>query len=323
MIRRGDRWRLRDRLFWRSRPDRPIGARHRPWIAAAVLAFLATVTSIDAASANEASQKLVAEAEQLMKAAPPNRQQILQKLDAAVRADPRDGRAAFLHGAQLMLMHAARSGLVSLNKASAIDPARRNLQFFRGRALYDLGRGKEALAAYDRESNKDGNPMFSFYRGLANKQLKNYAAALADFDRSDAVYEAGRQGAQLHRGDIHAAQGKRVEAAKAYQAAVHADARSPVADTARARLAKVRPTPAPGAQPAAAAVPVPATNPAPTVQAADAPARPAGADCAGAETHWKSAEEIKTFVVYQDHLARFPNCAFATLARARIEALKR
>ena len=46
------------------------------------------------------------------------------------------------------------------------------------------------------------------------------------------------------------------------------------------------------------------------------------ADCAQAETHWKSAEEIRSIAVYEDHLARFPNCAFATLAKARIEALK-
>jgi hypothetical protein len=41
-----------------------------------------------------------------------------------------------------------------------------------------------------------------------------------------------------------------------------------------------------------------------------------------AETHWKSAEEINTLAVYQDHLARFPDCAFATLATVRIQALR-
>jgi tetratricopeptide (TPR) repeat protein len=46
-------------------------------------------------------------------------------------------------------------------------------------------------------------------------------------------------------------------------------------------------------------------------------------DCARAETHWKSAEQIATLDVYEDHLVRFPNCDFATLARARIEALKK
>jgi hypothetical protein len=58
------------------------------------------------------------------------------------------------------------------------------------------------------------------------------------------------------------------------------------------------------------------------------PASPGGlpspaASCAAAETHWKSAEDIKTLAVYQDHLARFPNCDFAGLAAVRIEALKK
>ena len=69
-------------------------------------------------------------------------------------------------------------------------------------------------------------------------------------------------------------------------------------------------------------VPV-ATTPA---QATASPAQPAlagAADCARAETHWKSAEEIKTIAVYEDHLARYPACDFALLAKARIEALKK
>jgi tetratricopeptide (TPR) repeat protein len=54
-----------------------------------------------------------------------------------------------------------------------------------------------------------------------------------------------------------------------------------------------------------------------------APASAPAANCARAETLWKSAEEIKTLAVYEDHLARFPNCDFAALAKARIEALKK
>lgn len=60
--------------------------------------------------------------------------------------------------------------------------------------------------------------------------------------------------------------------------------------------------------------------------ATPAPSKPAplpAADCARAETHWKSAEEIRTLAVYEDHLARFPNCEFAGLAKARIESLKK
>src|SRR5262249_28605637 len=55
--------------------------------------------------------------------------------------------------------------------------------------------------------------------------------------------------------------------------------------------------------------------------AAPAPPPAPAAGCASAETHWKAADEIKTIAVYEDHLKRFPNCAFAMLARARIEAL--
>src|SRR5581483_7207370 len=43
--------------------------------------------------------------------------------------------------------------------------------------------------------------------------------------------------------------------------------------------------------------------------------------CAAATVHWQSAESIGTLAAYQDHLARFPMCAFANLARARIAAL--
>ena len=47
----------------------------------------------------------------------------------------------------------------------------------------------------------------------------------------------------------------------------------------------------------------------------------AAGDCAQAETHWKSAEAIGSREVYEDHLKRFPTCAFAVLARARIASL--
>ncbi len=52
-----------------------------------------------------------------------------------------------------------------------------------------------------------------------------------------------------------------------------------------------------------------------------APSAPAD-PCIAAESHWKSAEAIGTVDAYQDHLARFPNCTFAGLAKARVEGLK-
>jgi Caspase domain len=51
------------------------------------------------------------------------------------------------------------------------------------------------------------------------------------------------------------------------------------------------------------------------------PTAPA-APCAAAETHWKSTEAIGSVAAFEDHLAQFPSCAFAGLAKARIESLK-
>jgi uncharacterized caspase-like protein len=60
-----------------------------------------------------------------------------------------------------------------------------------------------------------------------------------------------------------------------------------------------------------------------SVTVAPAPqAAPRADPCAAAEAHWKAADGIGTLGAYEDHLARFPNCIFANLAKARIEGLK-
>ncbi|HJZ19590.1 MAG TPA: caspase family protein [Bradyrhizobium sp.] len=43
--------------------------------------------------------------------------------------------------------------------------------------------------------------------------------------------------------------------------------------------------------------------------------------CAAVETHWKAAEGMGTRMAYADHLARFGDCQFATLAQSRIEMI--
>jgi hypothetical protein len=58
---------------------------------------------------------------------------------------------------------------------------------------------------------------------------------------------------------------------------------------------------------------------------AAAPAAPAASradPCAAAEAHWRSVEAVNTIAMYEDHLRRFPGCAFASLAQAKIDALK-
>ena len=49
----------------------------------------------------------------------------------------------------------------------------------------------------------------------------------------------------------------------------------------------------------------------------------AAADCSVAETHWKSVMVLDILAAYEDHLKRFGRCAFASLAKARIQMLKK
>jgi Caspase domain len=51
------------------------------------------------------------------------------------------------------------------------------------------------------------------------------------------------------------------------------------------------------------------------------PQPPISGPCAAAADHWRSAEAIGTVAAFEDHIARFPNCSFAALAKARIAAL--
>jgi formylglycine-generating enzyme required for sulfatase activity/uncharacterized caspase-like protein len=44
--------------------------------------------------------------------------------------------------------------------------------------------------------------------------------------------------------------------------------------------------------------------------------------CSEASDHWKSADAIGTVASYEDHVSRFPTCAFASLAREKIRLLE-
>jgi Caspase domain len=56
-----------------------------------------------------------------------------------------------------------------------------------------------------------------------------------------------------------------------------------------------------------------------------APASPASPvdPCAAAADHWRSAEAVGTVNAFEDHILRFPTCAFAGLAKSRIAALSK
>jgi hypothetical protein len=52
------------------------------------------------------------------------------------------------------------------------------------------------------------------------------------------------------------------------------------------------------------------------------PGQPAVDTCASAADHWRSTEAVGTAAAFEDHIARFPNCSYAGLARARIDDLR-
>lgn len=46
-------------------------------------------------------------------------------------------------------------------------------------------------------------------------------------------------------------------------------------------------------------------------------------NCDGAADHWKATESLKTAKLYEDHLARFPKCAFVELAKSRLAEIRK
>ena len=201
---------------------------------------LCSAASIHRVTGNEASRKLMEEAAPPIEATPPRPLDALQKLRDATKADPKDALAWYMRGGYALTLYLAKESLDSLDKAAALDPKLASVQFLRGRALQELGRQGPALAAFDRETNRDRNPLYYFYRALAEKAARKYPAALANFDRSDSAYEAGRQATHLHRGDILAAQGKRDAAIRAYEQVRSIDPTQPIVGTADDRLKAVR-----------------------------------------------------------------------------------
>jgi tetratricopeptide (TPR) repeat protein len=162
----------------------------------------------------------------------------------------------------------------------------------RGNAYLGKGDFARAIADYDEALRLDAKYAVAYRnRAVAELKVGKIGEAIADYDtvlmldpdRPNALF--GRGLAKLGKGDMS---GKAdIAAAKSRQPDV-------AADFAKYGLAE---------------------------PAASAGAPPAN-DCANAAAHWTSAESIGSIQVYQDHLARFPNCAFAALATARIESLR-
>ena len=206
---------------------------------------------------------------------------------------------------------------------------------------------QQALADCNESLRLDGNdPDALASRGFTYLKLGQLADAIVDYDaalkvapkHASSLY--GRGVVKLRQADVEGGNAD-LATATAIQANIADEfARygvAPVAERAPGPATLAQGAAKPAGDPVAERAPGPATldqsaaKPAGDPVAERAPgsatpaqsvAKPAG-DCARAETHWKSVEELKSLAAYEDHLARFPNCEFATLARLRIDTLKR
>jgi tetratricopeptide (TPR) repeat protein len=222
---------------------------------------------------------------------------------AAIRLEPTAAGAFFNRGNAYNAKQQYDRAIADYSEAIRIEPS---VSRYRGRCWSRAASGQLQAALDDcnqalRLRPNDADALDA--RGFTYLKLGQIDRAIADYDsalKADPTIAAslyGRGVAKEKKGD--AADGSAdVAAAKALQTDIAKefagsgviavnDAVSPAA-------------PLPGQSPSAATT-----------------------DCARAETHWKSAEEIKTLAVYEDHLARFPTCDFAILARAKIEMLKK
>jgi tetratricopeptide (TPR) repeat protein len=220
----------------------------------------------------------------------------------AIRLDPKYAPAYLNRGNAYRSKDDYDLAIADYNEAIRLDP--KNFGYWNSRcwtravAARDLQQALADCTESLRLKPDDANTMDS--RGFVYLRLNRLDDAIADYDAGLKINPRiaaslyGRGIAKLRKGDTAAGQAD-IAAAKAAKAEIAEE------------FAKY------GVKPDVTVV-----APAPS-----APASPPAADCARAETHWKSAEEIKMLAVYEDHLARFPTCDFAGLAKARIEELKK
>jgi tetratricopeptide (TPR) repeat protein len=221
----------------------------------------------------------------------------------ALRLNPKYAAALSARGSAYARMGEFDRALADINEAIRLDPnnPRKWVHFEnRCRAYLLAGNLAQALSDCDEavriSEGRIAHPLSS--RGLARLKRGELDMAITDFSAAiklyskfaDALYLRGiallkKGNASAGRADIAAAKALESDVAESYT-------KYGIAEAA-------------------------------TTTSAPVPAQPPAADCARAETHWKTAEDMRTLAVYEDHLRRFPTCEFADLARARIEMLRK
>ena len=213
----------------------------------------------------------------------------------AIRLDPKDAASFDIRGDAWRDKGDYDRAIADYSEAIRLDP--KNAIYLssrcwaRGLANRDLPQALTDCTELLRLRPDDDDTLDS--RGFVHLRLNRLSDAIADYDaalklapkNANSLY--GRGIAKLRKGD--AASGKAdIAAATAIRAEI-------AADFVRYGVTPPKDAPSPASAP----------------------------DCSAAETHWKSAMVLDILAAYEDHLRRFPDCAFATLAKAKIEALKK
>jgi tetratricopeptide (TPR) repeat protein len=170
---------------------------------------------------------------------------------AAIRSGrltpPRLARAQSLRGAAFLGLKRYRQAHADFEAALAAEPRNPVGLIGRGVALLGLGRPADAFADFDRALKWRRVPAFYFWRGLARLQLRDFGAAVGDFDAALALRPRYAL-AYFGRGLAHHAAGQSVSARDDYERAL---AIAPTLSEARQALAALRAgRPAPAVPPA-------------------------------------------------------------------------
>jgi tetratricopeptide (TPR) repeat protein len=255
-----------------------------------------------------------------------------------IRLQPGDFRAYFNRGRTFAAKGDLERAIADYNESIKRFPDFNQLYRARGVAYYNLGKYSEAADELRHSLDITANAWVMLWRYLARARLSQNGAPelsknAAKLDRNNWPYPAiefflGRRSlesmraaakqpldkcqAEFYAGEWYSLHDKPADAKRAWQSAVDICERFDnfEYEGAVAQLKRFPTAPAGERE---------------TKTRTGAPASPSPqsttADCGQAETHWKSAEAMGTRDVYEDHLKRFANCAFATLAKARIASL--
>jgi tetratricopeptide (TPR) repeat protein len=183
------------------------------------------------------------------------------------------------------------------SQAIRINPKHAKAYHGRGFMLYLKGKYAQALADFDESLRLKPNAVSYAFRAGIHERQGNLSAAMDDYNASIQL-EPTNEHNLLSRGRLHLKNNDKDRAIADLNAVLKL---KPGNKEALQELAKLPEQPS-------------------VQQSTDAPT---ATGCAQAETHWKSAEKIDALAGYEDHLKRFPTCAFADLAKAMIEKLKK